>query len=111
MEYQRFPPRVTRLLTLPTHARRQAVNLPMSEVAKFLGSALRAEVIDKTGLTGKYDFQLDFDPGLSLAPPPNLEPAPPLDKALRSLGLGLTKKKGGVQVTVIDTLNKTPSEN
>ena len=61
-----FPPRVTRLMTLPTHARLQAVNLPMSEVAKFLGSSLRAEVIDKTGLTGKYDFQLDFDPASAL---------------------------------------------
>jgi hypothetical protein len=41
-----------------------------------------------------------------------LEPAPPLDKALRSSGLALTKKKGGeLQVTVIDTINKTPSEN
>ena len=106
-----FPPGVTRLMTLPTHARLQAVNLPMSEVAKYLGSALNAEVIDKTGLTGKYDFQVDFDPGLNREPPPYLEPAPPLDKALRALGLAVTKKKGEVQVTVIDTINRTPSEN
>jgi uncharacterized protein (TIGR03435 family) len=51
-------------------ARRQAVNLPMSKIAKRLGTALRAEVTDKTGLTGNYDLQLDFDPGLNLAPPP-----------------------------------------
>ncbi len=106
-----FPPGVTRLSILPTHARLQAVNLPMSEVAKYLASALNAEVTDQTGLTGKYDFQLDFDPVLNAAPPLNLEPAPPLDQALRSLGLALTKKKGELQVTVIDTLNKTPSEN
>jgi uncharacterized protein (TIGR03435 family) len=83
----------------------------MSEVVKYLGSALNADAIDKTGLTGKYDFQLDFDPGLDREPPPYLEPAPPLNKTLRSLGLGLTKKKGEIQVTVIDTLNKVPSEN
>jgi uncharacterized protein (TIGR03435 family) len=105
------PPGVTKLNIFPTHARLQAVNLPMSEVAKYLGSALNAEVIDKTALTGKYDFQLDFDPGLNREPPPYLQPAPPLDKALRSLGLALTKKKGEVQVTVIDALNKVPSEN
>lgn len=106
-----FPPGVTRLNIFPTHARLQAVNLPMSEVAKYLGSALYAEVIDKTGLTGKYDFQLDFDPDLNSTPQRYIEPAPPLDQALRSLGLALTKKKGEVQVTVIDTINKTPSEN
>ena len=107
----KFPPGVTRLNIFPTHARLQAVNLPMSEVAKYLGSALNAEVLDKTGLAGKYDFQLDFDPGLNREPPPYLEPAPPLDKALRALGLALTKKKGELQVTVVDTINKTPSEN
>lgn len=106
-----FPPGVTRLNIFPTHARLQAVNLSMSEVVKYLGSALNAEVIDKTGLTGKYDFQLDFDPELNREPPPYLQPAPPLDKALRSLGLALTKKKGEVQVTVIDRLNKIPSGN
>ena len=106
-----LPPGVTRMMIFPTHARLQAVNQPISEVAKFLGSALNAEVTDKTGLTGNYNFQLDFDPGLNRAPPPYVEPAPPLDKALRPLGLALTKKKGEVQVTVIDTMNKTPSEN
>jgi len=106
-----FPPGVTRLNIFPTHARLQAVNLPMSEVVKYLSSALNAEVIDKTGLAGKYDFQLDFDPELNREPPPYLQAAPPLDKAMRSLGLGLTKKKGEVQVTVIDTLNKIPTEN
>jgi uncharacterized protein (TIGR03435 family) len=83
----------------------------MSEVVKYLGSALKAEVIDKTGLTGKYDFQLDFDPGLNSTPPLNIAPAPPLGEALRSLGLALTKKKGELQVTVIDAINKTPTEN
>jgi len=106
-----FPPGVTKMFILPTHARLQAVNLPISEVARRLSAALKAEVIDKTGLTGKYDLQLDFDPGLNSTPPPDIQPAPPLDKALRSLGLALTKKKGDVQVTVIDALNKTPSEN
>ncbi len=106
-----FPPRVTRMAIFSTHARVQVVNLPMSEIVKFLGSALGAEVIDKTGLTGKYDLLLDFDPGRNLPPAPNIEPAPPLDKALRSLGLALTKKKGEVAVTVIDSINKTPSEN
>lgn len=106
-----FPPGVTRLAMFSTHARLQTVNLPMSEVVKFISSALDAEVIDKTGLTAKYDLLLDFDPGRNLPPAPNIEPAPPLDKALRSLGLALTKKKGEVAVTVIDSINKSPSEN
>jgi uncharacterized protein (TIGR03435 family) len=83
----------------------------MSEVAKRLSSALGAEIIDKTGLTGKYSFQLDFNPGFNSTPPPDVEPAPPLGEALRSLGLALTRKKGEMQVTVIDTINNTPTEN
>ncbi len=106
-----FPPGVTRLAIFSAHARLQAVNLPMSEIAKFLGSALGADVIDETDLMGKYSFQLDFDPAHNLPPALNVEPAPPLDKALRPLGLALTKRKGEVGITVIDAINKTPSEN
>lgn len=106
-----FPPGTSRIFILPTHARLQAVNLPMREVVKFLGSALNAEVVDATGLTGKYSLQLDFDPELNRTPPPNVEPAPPLSEELGRLGLALTKKKGVVQVTVIDALNQIPSGN
>ena len=42
-----------------------ARGLPSSEIAIRLANLLRRPVIDKTGLTGKYDFALEFTPDLS----------------------------------------------
>jgi bla regulator protein blaR1 len=77
-------------------------------------------VIDKTGLTGKYDMVLQWTPDESQAirPGPDAPPASPSDSALPSiftalqeqLGLKLESQKGPVQIFVIDRAEK-PSEN
>jgi uncharacterized protein (TIGR03435 family) len=83
-------------------------------------STLRHPVLDKTGLTGKYDFNLDFTQddrtsadGPSPAVDNTAEPGPPdLFTALQQqLGLKLEEKKGPVDVLVVDRAEKTPSEN
>jgi uncharacterized protein (TIGR03435 family) len=62
-------------------------------------------VKDATGLTATYDFSLDF----SSAPESDL---PNLFSALQSqLGLKLDTKKIGVEVMVIDHMEKTPAAN
>lgn len=87
----------------------------------------RAE--DRTGLTGSYDFKLEFSsaglpgplgqarpaaapPGPAPAAPVNDPGGPDLFTALeKQLGLKLEKSKTQLDVFVIDQMDKTPTEN
>jgi len=77
------------------------------------------EVIDKTGLTGVYDFSLKWAPlqtaavpggGNGTAPSPDLEGASLFTAIEEQLGLKLVSAKGPGQVLVIDHIER-PSEN
>lgn len=71
-------------------------------------------VVDKTGLTGQYDFTLQwasFDPGLAAAPTDPGEQGPSLFTALKEqLGLKLKPEKAQIEVIVVDSV-ENPSEN
>jgi len=79
-------------------------------------------VVDKTGLTGKYDFVLEWTPDIGagggapgLTDGPNASvpgvPGPTIFTALQEqLGLKLESQKGPVENIVIDRAEK-PSEN
>jgi uncharacterized protein (TIGR03435 family) len=71
-------------------------------------------VVDKTGLTGLYDFTLhwaSFDPGPAAAPTDPGEQGPSLFTALEEqLGLKLKSEKEQIEVIVVDSVEK-PSEN
>jgi uncharacterized protein (TIGR03435 family) len=93
--------------------------VPMNYLCFWLGQRLQNDqrpVIDKTGLTGTYDFKLSFRPQL---PPdasaeglsPELENLPSIFDAVKDqLGLELVPQKGPVETLVIDHAEK-PSEN
>lgn len=98
----------------------------MQELADFLGQELNKPVLDKTGLTGRYDFNLEYQPDLAgrglpplrapdgapaAAPGQAAEPGSNLAAAVQSLGLRLNSAKDMLDVLVIDQANKTPSEN
>jgi uncharacterized protein (TIGR03435 family) len=79
-------------------------------------------VIDKTGLTGTYDFNIDFSRNGSVASPADPtstaplnelkdEAAPPFLIAIQSLGLRLQPAKLTFDVVVIDHIEKVPTEN
>jgi uncharacterized protein (TIGR03435 family) len=78
-----------------------------------------ARISDRTGLTGKYDFRLEYAqpprPGVAL--PPNQagiasDPAPDLVTAVeKQLGLKLVKSTTELDVVVIDHLDRQPTEN
>jgi uncharacterized protein (TIGR03435 family) len=84
-----------------------------------------AHIVDKTGLTGKYDFTLEYSasglpsivetqsPNGAAGPIDNLtDPAPDLFTALqKQLGLKLTKSKMPLKVIVIDHIEKIPADN
>jgi len=104
------------------------------QLAGMVGNQLDKPVIDKTGLTGKYDFVLEFAPDQSRfrAPPgivPSLGPVPggpapgdaanPTDPSgltivgalQQQLGLRLVSTKAPLDTLVIDHAEKVPTEN
>jgi uncharacterized protein (TIGR03435 family) len=84
------------------------LGMPIGGVAALLSRMLDHAVIDKTGLTGKFDFQAHFTPDGSQATD---SPNPSLFTALQEqLGLKLEPQKGPVEILVIDGVQK-PKEN
>lgn len=91
----------------------------MQTLVTTLQSQLKCPVSDATGLTGKYDFILDYSPeGLDLGGgriPVSMgdqQPKSDIASALQAqLGLKLESKKMPVDVIVIDRIEKAPIEN
>lgn len=101
-------------------ARYSARQYAISQLVRVMQSTLRHPVVDKTGLTGKYDFNLDFTQddrtsanGPVTAADNQAEVGPPdlLTALQQQLGLKLEEKKGPVDVLVVDRAEKTPTEN
>ncbi len=79
---------------------------PLAILASNLGNQLGRIVLDRTGLSGSYDWVLDWDPD-----PTAESTRPSLTSALREqLGLRLEAQKGPMEVLVIDRVEH-PSEN
>jgi uncharacterized protein (TIGR03435 family) len=83
----------------------------LDEFRGFLSRVTGRPVLDRTGLTGKWDFLLNYTPpDLRLAGAPPAE-SPDLFTALREqLGLKLESTTGPVEMFVVDRL-EPPSEN
>jgi uncharacterized protein (TIGR03435 family) len=101
---------------------------PMSALVQFLSRLLGREVVDNTGLAGKYDFRFEFGgsvpmPGMArspvMPPPGATAPAeaadpdgPTIFKALQDqLGLKLEPGKTQMDFVVIEKAEKMPIEN
>ena len=84
----------------------------MEQWARMLTGQFGRPVIDKTGLTGKYDFVLKYRGRYDRdRQADDLDPTPPMDRALQEeLGLKVEAAKGPVRVLVINHVEK-PSEN
>jgi len=115
--------------TIATSERERAMSgqgIPIAALAPLLSRELQRTVLDQTGLKGKYDISLTWNPELSLAgmaqgpesgrpggastPPPESS-VPSIFTAIQEqLGLKLLSTKGPVEVIVIDHIER-PSEN
>jgi bla regulator protein BlaR1 len=94
--------------------RAQGFAAPMSLLAEDLADTLGRPVIDKTGLTGKYDWKLEWSPEATTGgteAPLQVNAGPTIFTAMQDqLGLKLESSKGPVEVYVIDHIDR-PSEN
>jgi uncharacterized protein (TIGR03435 family) len=94
------------------------------QLASWLAAAAGHPVIDKTGLTGRYDFGVDLDlnqpsvlgDGANQPSPNGNRYVPCLICAMQSaleqeLGLKLVKSSVTLDVIVVDNAEKTPTEN
>jgi uncharacterized protein (TIGR03435 family) len=131
-----LPPGTTAMMVMNGRMRMIASKQPIARLADMLANQLGRPVVDKTGLTGEYDYKLEFSSeGLSggafggLPPPPPPPPgtggpapvaagpadtsdAPGLLAAVQEqLGLRLDQKKGPLDLLVIDRAEKVPTEN
>jgi uncharacterized protein (TIGR03435 family) len=108
--------------TVNGRVRVAASKIPISRLAEILANQLGRPVLDQTGLTGLYDYTLQFSPEGLAGGPAATTPAsdPALDKedapsvftaVQEQLGLRLQQKNGPVDVLVIDHVEKTPTEN
>jgi uncharacterized protein (TIGR03435 family) len=83
---------------------------PMSQFASSLAMWVGRVVVDKTGLSGAYDFNLTWTPDQMPQRPPGAPDAPAIDPngpsiftaVQEQLGLKLDSQRGPVSVLVID---------
>jgi uncharacterized protein (TIGR03435 family) len=127
-----LPPGRKNVVMIPFngHIRVMARMQEMSDIVQIAaGQSDREIVVDKTGLSGVYDFTLEFSrdsprdgraepsPGSGGVPlPPGLvgagDPTPTfLDAIEQQLGLRLVPTKAPITVVVVDGFNKEPKGN
>lgn len=91
--------------------------MPLSFFTNGLSGQVGRYVVDRTGLTGNWDFELTFQPELRGPVPPGVEP-PPVDPNAPSLftaiqeqlGLKLESTKGPVEVLVVEAVERPVSD-
>ena len=111
------PPTVGPGVVYPQRIVMPARNATMGDFASLLQRAiLDRPVVDKTGLSGRYDFDLEWAPdetqfGGDGPTAPADTPSPPLFSAIQQqLGLRLVATRGPVDALIVDTAER-PSAN
>jgi uncharacterized protein (TIGR03435 family) len=88
--------------------------MAMGEFARELAPQVNRFVLDRTGITGFFDFDVQFTPEQMTPPPPGVPPLPPVDPngpalftALQEqLGIRLNATRGPIEVLVIDAISR-----
>ena len=88
--------------------------MTMGEFARELAAKVNRFVLDRTGITGFFDFDVQFTPDQTTPAPPGAPALPPVDPAGPSLftalqeqlGVRLNATRGPVEVLVIDAISR-----
>ncbi len=88
----------------------------LADITKLMSNLMNSHVVDKTGLTGKYDFTLDWVPDgatmIQEADGPELAPPHGIPTAIEDqLGLKLVRSKVTLDTVIVDSADKIPTEN
>jgi uncharacterized protein (TIGR03435 family) len=101
-----------------SRARLEARGMSTSDIASHFSRQLGTVVVDKTGLTGNYDFSLNWTSdasgrGTFNAPVSDASASSLLAAIQEQLGLKLQPQKGPMQVLVIDHAERPaePAQN
>lgn len=96
-------------------SRLAAQQQPVAALTTILRTPLQRPIVDKTGLSGVYDFRLEFNPQAAIGGAPvngQDAPAPDIFIAIQEqLGLKLVEGKSSFDVVVVDKAERIPSEN
>lgn len=85
----------------------RGIDVPLTTIASLVSHAVHQPVVDKTGISGNYDVTLTYAPEDSTD-----SSSPSIYTALKEqLGLELHAEKVPVEMLVIDSVNKMPTEN
>jgi uncharacterized protein (TIGR03435 family) len=121
MDFSKFPPEPPPQNMCPSRASPNGPNVVIEAqgitlaefFARFFTNGIDGQpIVDKTGVSGKFNFRLTYTPrGVSDVPPPGDQAGPSIFTALqKQLGLKLQPAKGLRDVFVIDSIER-PSEN
>ena len=88
--------------------------MTMGEFAQALAPHVNRFVLDRTGMTGFFDFDVQFAPEQMMPPPPGAPPLPPVDPQAPSLftalqeqlGVRLNATRAPIDVLVIDVISR-----
>jgi uncharacterized protein (TIGR03435 family) len=88
---------------------------PLSELAKTLTSFLGSPIVDKNGLSGRYDFTLDClrgtAEGMQWRVDAPDDSVPYIPHAVGALGLRMVPAKIPLDTVIVDSADKMPTEN
>jgi uncharacterized protein (TIGR03435 family) len=100
--------------------RMEARHADMTSLVNTLPRLVGRPVVDLTGITGRYDFELEFSPqdatAMAAPPPPgngppSTEVAASIFSSILRIGLRLDSQKRPLDAVVVDSAEKIPTEN
>jgi uncharacterized protein (TIGR03435 family) len=107
------------MMMFAANAQMHGQKVPMGELVRVLSNVMGRTVVDQTGFTGMFDFDMEFTPDQALAgvptPPPMIGVEPKTGEGRggtifaamqEQLGLKLEAGKGPVDVVVIESVER-----